>query len=367
MGLQIEGLGYRYGSGGSVLEDVSLEIAQGECVALLGPSGSGKTTLLQLVAGLLAPATGRILFDGTLLAAPGRSVAPEQRRFGMVFQDFALWPHMTVGANIGFPLQVRGVGRRAVTPRVAQLLDLLHLPDLQHRYPHELSGGQRQRVALARAMAAEPDLVLFDEPMSNLDARLRAEMRLELVQTLRGFGATALYVTHDCAEAMAMAQRIALLRGGRMVQCGTPQDLYRHPASVFAATFMGAANTLPGRLHATHQGGELRGKQVAVDVPGGGRAGGTAHLTGTAEGLLGAEVSVVFRPEDVETVDTSGATREEGLLQGRVVHTAYTGPGWESHLALGEQGLRATVTGRVPLQGTVFLRVPPERLLVLPA
>ena len=364
----IEGLGYRYGSGGAVLEGVSLEVARGECVALLGPSGSGKTTLLQLVAGLLTPASGRILFDGAVLAAPGRSVPPERRHFGMVFQDFALWPHMTVAANVGFPLQVRGVGRGARATRVGQLLNLLRLSGFEHRYPHELSGGQRQRVALARAMAAEPDLVLFDEPMSNLDARLRTDMRVELVQTLRGFGATALYVTHDCAEAMAMASRIALLEGGRVVQCGTPQELYQHPATIFAARFMGAANVLPARVRDARAGrSPSRGAPVEVEVPGAGCAGGVALLAGTAEQPVAAEVSAVFRPEDAEVCaggdDPPG---DAGLLRGRVVHTAYTGPGWESRVEVAA-GVQVTVTGRMSLAGAVRLRVPPDRLLLLPA
>jgi iron(III) transport system ATP-binding protein len=216
----------------------------GELVALLGPSGCGKTTLLRLIAGFERPDGGEILLENRRVAGNGTWVPPERRRVGMVFQDYALFPHMTIAENVGFGLPRRERGRR-----VPMLLALVDLCGLGKRYPHELSGGQQQRVALARALAPAPALVLLDEPWSNIDPLLRSVLRDELARILRGIGVTVLLVTHDREEAFSVADRIAVMRDGGVVQEGTPEEIYTAPADRWTAEFVGAGNFVPGRLH----------------------------------------------------------------------------------------------------------------------
>jgi iron(III) transport system ATP-binding protein len=226
----------------SAVDGASLCVARGEVVALLGPSGCGKTTLLRLIAGFERPDSGSIAVDGRLVAGD-TWIAPEARRVGMVFQDYALFPHLTVAANVGF-----GVDRRARAERVPELLAVVGLEGLEKRYPHELSGGQQQRVALARALAPTPALVLLDEPWSNVDPSLREALRAEVSDIIRPLGVTVLLVTHDREEAFSLADRIALMRDGSVVQQGTAEQLYFAPTCRWAAEFVGAANVLPGRV-----------------------------------------------------------------------------------------------------------------------
>ena len=224
-------------------DSASLCVDRGEVVALLGPSGCGKTTLLRLIAGFERPDGGSIAVAGRPVSAPGIWVAPEARKVGMVFQDYALFPHLTVAANVGF-----GVPRRQRAERVPELLSIVGLTGLDRRYPHELSGGQQQRVALARALAPSPELVLLDEPWSNVDPFLRETLRAEVSEIIRPLGVTVLLVTHDREEAFSLADRIALMRDGTIVQEGTAEELYFAPASRWAAEFVGAANVLAGRV-----------------------------------------------------------------------------------------------------------------------
>jgi len=236
------GVAKRFGTTRAV-DEAQLCVEQGEFVALLGPSGCGKTTLLRLIAGFEAPDAGEIRLAGRTVADGRTWVPPERRLVGMVFQDYALFPHLTVAENIGFGLPRGQRGRRV--PIMLALVDLCGLGD---RYPHELSGGQQQRVALARALAPGPELVLLDEPWSNIDPHLRASMRDELARILRSIGVTVVLVTHDREEAFSLADRIALMRAGTIVQEGTPEQLYLQPANRWAAAFVGAANFLPGRV-----------------------------------------------------------------------------------------------------------------------
>ena len=225
------------------VDDAQLCIERGEFVALLGPSGCGKTTLLRLIAGFEEPDGGTVEVAGVPVAGDGTWVPPERRKVGMVFQDYALFPHLTVAANTGFGL--RRADRKSRVPAVLALVDLCGLGD---RYPHELSGGQQQRVALARALAPRPELVLLDEPWSNIDPHLRSSMRDELARILRAIHVTVVLVTHDREEAFSLADRIALMRNGTIVQVGTPEDVYLSPATRWAAEFVGAGNFLPGTL-----------------------------------------------------------------------------------------------------------------------
>jgi iron(III) transport system ATP-binding protein len=244
-GVSIEHVTFGYGST-ALLDDISLEVQRGEFFCFLGPSGSGKTTLLRLIAGFGAPSAGRIVVGERDVTG----LPPWSRNIGMVFQSYALWPHMSVAKNVAFGLERRKVSRREIDRRVGAALDLVGLSSYAERRPAQLSGGQQQRVALARTLVIEPDVLLLDEPLSNLDAKLRVEMRTELKTLQRKLGLTAIYVTHDQEEANAIADCIAVLDGGRIQQIGPPADLYDQPANRFVATFLGTANLIEGSLDA---------------------------------------------------------------------------------------------------------------------
>ena len=238
----VHGVSKRFGAVLAV-EQAHLCVEQGEFLALVGPSACGKTSLLRLIAGFEHPDEGEVRLEGNLVAGSGRFSPPEQRRVGMVFQDYALFPHMTVAENVGF-----GVARRERAARIAELLQLVGLTQCERRYPHELSGGQQQRVALARALAPRPSVVLLDEPWSNIDPLLRGSMRGELAAIVRAAGVTVLLVTHDREEAFSLADRVAVMRDGRIVQAGSPEGLYLAPADRWTAEFVGAGNFLSGRV-----------------------------------------------------------------------------------------------------------------------
>jgi iron(III) transport system ATP-binding protein len=233
-------------------------------MALLGPSGCGKTTLLRLIAGFEAPDAGKIILDGRVLAGPGVFVPPERRRVAMVFQDFALFPHMNVGANIAFGLP-KGADKKQ---RIAELLDLVGLAGLQSRFPHQLSGGQQQRVALARALASEPALILLDEPFSNLDPSIRARVRDEVRELIHKIGITAVFVTHDQEEALSVAEQVAVMMAGEVLQVGTPSEIYTQPASRDVGEFVGNANFLRGQAHDSVVECELGTLPVSADFSG---------------------------------------------------------------------------------------------------
>lgn len=227
------------------LDGLDIDLPTGDVLALLGPSGCGKTTALRIIAGFEEPTAGSVEIGGRIVCGPGVFVPPEKRRVGMVFQDFALFPHMNVGANVAYGLP-RGAERRK---RTAALLEMVGLEGLQDRMPHQLSGGQQQRVALARALAAEPELILLDEPFSNLDPSIRAHVRGEVKQLIRQVGISAVFVTHDQEEALSLAERIGVMLAGRLLQVGSPTEIYRSPASREVGEFVGGANVLEGTVH----------------------------------------------------------------------------------------------------------------------
>ncbi len=241
--LEVHGLCRQFAAGRPAVNDVSFSLAPGELLALLGPSGCGKTTTLRMIAGLEVPDAGSVCLRGVAIT----DLRPERRGIGLVFQDYALFPHLTVVENVRFGLH-RWPGRRAAA-RSQEMLELVGLEALARRYPHELSGGQQQRVALARTLAPAPELVLLDEPFSNLDAAKRVEMRQEVRRLLRRSGAAAILVTHDQEEAMVMADRLAVMERGRLIQTGPPDEIYRRPASAFVARFLGGSNLLRGEAH----------------------------------------------------------------------------------------------------------------------
>ncbi len=239
----LAGITKRFGETVAV-SDLSLEVERGEFVTLLGPSGCGKTTTLRLVAGFQPPSAGTIEIGGRVVSdlANNVFVPPAERRIGMVFQDYALWPHMDVFANTAYPLRIRRASRAECVEKVAKILSVVKMAGMERRFPHELSGGQQQRVALARALVCDPAVLLLDEPLSNLDAALREEMRLEIKNLHHRLGVTVVFVTHDQAEAMSMSDRIVVMDGGKAQQVGTPEALYDEPANEFVASFLGKAN-----------------------------------------------------------------------------------------------------------------------------
>jgi putrescine transport system ATP-binding protein len=321
--LRIENVVKRFAPGAAAAVDgVSLTVAQGEFFALLGPSGCGKTTLLRMLAGFERPDQGRILIDG----ADMKDVPPYARPVNMMFQSYALFPHMTAAQNIGFGLRQDGLPRAEIARRVAQMLDLVKLGRLGDRKPHQLSGGERQRVALARALVQEPKLLLLDEPLAALDRKLREETRFELVRIQQRVGITFLLVTHDQEEAMTMASRIAVMSQGRIVQLGTPQEVYEHPVTRFVADFIGTVNLLSARV-AGAEGGLL----LLDSADAGGRL-AIAHAPLAA----GAEATIAIRPEKIALL--AGPGSERNRLEGRVAAIAYRGDAstYEIELATGK-------------------------------
>jgi len=300
-----------------VLQDVDLSIADGEFLALLGPSGCGKTTLLRLIAGLERPDAGRILIGSEEMAAPGRFVEPEDRALGMVFQSYALWPHMSVFGNVEFGLAVQRVGRDERRRRVERALAAVGLTGLEHRRPQALSGGQRQRAALARCLALEPRLILLDEPLANLDAHLRHSMQIEFRRIHAESGTTFVFVTHDQVEAMALADRVAVMHEGQLQQLGTPEDLYSRPATAMVAGFVGKGALLPVSVN-----GPDGADGVSIDV--GGQPMRAAGHSAPGPALL------CLRPEDVQVT----AARLAGCLAGTVELATYRGGGYAVDIRL---------------------------------
>jgi len=305
-GVSLKALTRRYGDVAAV-QDLSLDVKPGELVALLGPSGCGKTTTLRLIAGFLTPEAGEIWVGDRCLSSPAAVVPPERRRMAMIFQSYALWPHMTVAQNVTYGLRFkRGLSRAERERRVGEMLRVVQLAGYEARYPGELSGGQQQRVAVARALVVEPEILLLDEPLSNLDANLREEMRFEIRRLHEAFGITTLYVTHDQAEAMVISDRIAVLQQGRVLQVGTADELFLEPRTRFVAEFIGKTNLIDGVA-------------VAPDTV----ARGDLRLRVASNGLEpGARMAVSIRPHQIELValpgqgtGTSGANELRGTVQ----------------------------------------------------
>ncbi len=244
--IALRGVTKRYGAQ-QALSPIDLEIAEGEFFCLLGPSGCGKTTTLRLIAGFVEPSAGEIRVGDRLVSSPARTLPPERRNMSMIFQSYALWPHMTVAENVAYGLKLRKLDRASIERKLAAILDTTHLRPLADRYPGELSGGQQQRVALARALIVEPETLLLDEPLSNLDANLREEMRFEVRRLHDEYRYTTVYVTHDQSEAMTTADLIAVMNAGKIEQAGSPEDIYDRPRSEFVARFIGSSNVLRGR------------------------------------------------------------------------------------------------------------------------
>ena len=322
--LNLSHVSKRFGDAPAV-NDVSLDVADGEFLALLGPSGCGKTSILRMIAGFERVSSGEIAFDGTAVSTESIHLPPEKRQVGIVFQSYALWPHMTVAANVGYPLRVAKVETQAYRRRVAGALAMVGLSGFDQRRPAELSGGERQRVALARCLVMETSLVLLDEPLANLDVHLRGAMEGEFLDFHHKTGATMIYITHDQAEAMALAHRIAVIDAGRLVQVADPRTLYREPATAMVADFIGQGEVVSGTVTALPTNGrcpvDLFGRKVLLRCCPGQRAGPVKvslrpeSLALTGEGIAGHVRRVVYRggTTDIEVI-ADGAIEESLML-----------------------------------------------------
>ncbi|QJE01185.1 ABC transporter ATP-binding protein [Massilia forsythiae] len=350
--LTVNDLHLDYGSGASanpILKGVSMHLQRGEVVALLGPSGSGKTTLLRAVAGLESPKAGTIdigerrVFDG----ARKLELPAEERNLGLVFQSYALWPHKTVADNVAYGLKLRRMGSSEIAAKVKEVLAQLGLGHLGERFPHQLSGGQQQRVAIARALVYNPPVILLDEPLSNLDAKLREEARAFLRELIVRLGLSALMVTHDQAEAMAISDRILLLNNGKIEQQGTPQSMYEAPDTLFTAEFMGSNNRLPAQVV------QRSGAGARVRVEG-------RELNATVRSMdAAADAKALIRVEEVRI----GRTPVDNGIQLPLSTCMYLGDRWECLFKSGESSVRAYSKGRID-PGNYWLEMPAEKLWV---
>jgi len=348
--VDLRGLTKRYGAVAAV-DDVSLRIDHGQLVCLLGPSGCGKTTTLRLIAGFLEPTEGEIHVGDRLVSSKARTLPPEQRNMSMIFQSYALWPHMTVAENIVYGLRLRKVDRGTIAKKLAAILATTKLEPLAQRYPGELSGGQQQRVALARALIVEPETLLLDEPLSNLDANLREEMRFEIRRLHDEYRYTTVYVTHDQSEAMTTADLIAVMNGGKIDQLGTPEDIYARPQSEFVARFIGASNVLKG---------------TARDEDHMSFAGATLRVTG-AKLAAGQSAAVAIRQHDIELA-TQAPASTENTIKAMVTRQVYLGASRDYVVETADGSSLPIVTPTdvaVEKGREVWLTLPPDRCRAL--
>ncbi len=336
---------------------ISFDVGEGEFVTLLGESGCGKTTTLRSIAGLEEIDEGRIILGGEVVSDPkaGILVPPEKRGIGMVFQSYAIWPHMTVFGNVAFPLKVRRLPRSEIRERVERVLELVDLGDLAPRLATQLSGGQQQRVAIARALACDPAILLMDEPLSNLDAKLRERMRFELREMQKRLGIPTLYVTHDQAEAMVLSDRIIVMREGRIEQVGTPLEVYEFPKSEFVSDFIGMANLFAARVKASQD------EKCCLQLTGNGR-----ELVLPGKPPEAGNVLVMIRPENVR-LGASADLPAENTWPTRVDANAYFGDHRQYILRDGDLTIRAKTETRVVFNrgDSVVVHIPPESIVLI--
>jgi iron(III) transport system ATP-binding protein len=355
--LRVEDLVVAYGTVIAV-SDISFTVEDGEFVSLLGPSGCGKTTTLRCIAGLEGSSGGTIRLGDAIMATDGSDVAPDKRGINMVFQSYAVWPHMSVFENVAYGLRIRREATADVERKVGEALRLVGLDGFADRYGTELSGGQQQRVALARAVVTSPRLLLFDEPLSNLDAGLRDRMRFELVELQRRLGQTSLYVTHDQSEAMLMSDRIILMKDGRIMQSGTPRDLYDRPASRFAAEFIGNANIVEASVIRS-----CGDRSALVGLPGNVAIEG--HFSRAEDICQSGPVLACIRAESISRV--SGGETGSNCFDARVESLGFLGPLVTCTLRLGEVTLRAELPARKPpsIGETIRIRIEPDTVIII--
>jgi iron(III) transport system ATP-binding protein len=353
----VENLVKQFGTN-TVLKENTFTIRDGEFFTLLGPSGCGKSTTLNCIAGLERPTGGRITVGGTTFVDADRKVflTPEERNLGMVFQSYALWPHMTVAANLAMPLKIRKVGRDEQNRRIDEALDKVGLAHLKDRYPHQLSGGQQQRVALARALVYSPSVLLLDEPLSNLDAKLREQARAWLKRLQTDLGITTVYVTHDQDEALALSDRIAVMSGGDMLQIGTPHEIYETPATAEVAAFVGRCNFLHGKIEQHADGRSTVRLEASGDI---------VTVDSDRQMAVGHDVTVAIRPERLEVQPAGKPATAGNAIETTVLTSSYVGSRYEYDVKLGNHVVQVVSTRR-GLAGTVTLVFEPDAALLYP-
>jgi ABC-type Fe3+/spermidine/putrescine transport system ATPase subunit len=366
MYLQVKQLNKSYGSR-QVVSNIDLHMEEGEILSLLGPSGCGKTTILRSIAGLVTPDSGWIKVDNRVLFEEKRNVPIEERQIGMVFQDYALWPHMTVERNIAFGMRLHHFSEQKIKERIQELLELVNLPGMSNRYPYQLSGGQQQRVALARALATEPRVLLLDEPLSSLDAALREVMRTELVQIFKRLKITTINVTHDQDEAMSMSDRIMVLRDGKVQQTGSPADLYLNPINLFVASFMGPANLLSGEIVQKEAQDDYTRLHLNITLLEGKTFIGLAK-TDTNQVLKG-RASLLCRPDDVRIHHQALPLEQTNVLTGTVSQISFVGGRWHTQIKPDEMQV-SPILAYTPtpsqLNERVWLELPVEQCRIVP-
>jgi ABC-type Fe3+/spermidine/putrescine transport system ATPase subunit len=338
-------------------------VAPGSMVTLLGPSGCGKTTTLRCIAGLEIPTAGRVTVGDQVVFddASGAFVEPERRNIGMVFQSYAIWPHMTVGGNVGFPLTIAGMAKAEAAERTQKVLELVGLGELQRRSAADLSGGQQQRVALARALVHEPQVVLFDEPLSNLDANLRERMRTELQLLQSRLGFTAIFVTHDQKEALSLSDHVVIMNKGLIEQAGSPREIFTSPATAFTARFLGYSNVFPGRVAKVGNAGT-----VEIDLGDGLRL--SAKWRSATPPRSGEDSMVAFRADRV-SVQPAGGQTGENVFSGEVETAAFLGASFDYTIKSGKLGIQVEgpVDSAVARGQAVSLSIPAEHCHAFPA
>jgi iron(III) transport system ATP-binding protein len=343
-------------------QDVSFDVPEGKLFTLLGPSGCGKTTTLRSIAGLERPTSGEIEVAGRVVysSAKGIFIAPNKRNFGMVFQSYAIWPHMNVFQNVAFPLEVRKLGKKEIGDKVMRVLQAVALDHLVDREATKLSGGQQQRLALARALVMEPQLLLLDEPLSNLDAKLRDRMRSELKRLQRELSLTTVYVTHDQSEALALSHEIAVMNDGYVVQVGTPRQIYETPRNQFVADFVGTTNFIAGTVSALEDGGDRCIVGSAIGE----------LKTHASDGVArNAAVMISIRPEDIELSEVPiSAAADENVCSATVVSKDFLGEYLDFQVKVGDVVLqsRAHPSLRTPVGDLIYLRMKANKCIAIP-
>lgn len=358
MFIKIENLYKRFGHTVAV-DHVNLEIRRGEILTLLGPSGCGKTTTLRCIAGLEKPDTGDVIIDGKPLFSQG-FVPPSQREIGMVFQNYAIWPHLRVFDNVAYGLKLQKLPGSVIQEKVTGALASVGLSGMEKRYPGQLSGGQQQRVALARALVRHPKVLLLDEPLSNLDAKLRERMRFEIKSLVRRMHITAVYVTHDQGEAMVISDRIAVMEGGKIVQIGQPEDIYKRPANRFVADFIGTTNFIQGTLAEVHKDTKIACLQTDFGII-------RCTLSDSFQNFSAQTVQASIRPEEIEVLQDL-PQGQENVLRGTITYRAYLGNFLYIFVTVDNTMLRVQVPYDLKKQEQeeITLYVNPEKCMILP-
>lgn len=342
--INLKDIGVSYDKKNYILENLSLEIGDGELVSLLGPSGCGKTTTLRVIAGLINPSKGRFFLDD----ADMTDIPVHKRNFGMVFQSYALFPHLTIYENIAFGLKLKKTDKETIAKKVAEVVEVCGLSGLENRYPKQLSGGQRQRVALARAIIIEPKLLLLDEPLSNLDAKLRLSMRLEIKRIQKALGITTVFVTHDQEECFSISDKVAIMNKGVIEQYDTPENIYRYPKTKFVASFIGFENFVKAKNNGS-------GKFVTEN--------GVEYEASALEDVSNEDVMLTIRPEDIKIYEENTANRLKADIKIRTfLGKAYQ---YEADTAVGKLLITCDDRTKYEIGDTVYLEFPKEKLIVL--